>query len=118
MPKRSRRSILRSGIAAYRELPEVHTNRDRVAERSADCAVGGAGLLQYTHPERAGDLPEERGVHRQDTIGSKSFAYLDGESNRPQSFISICQNGSRRVDVVELREFARLYGKPLNFFVS
>ncbi len=64
------------------------------------------------------DLPEERGVHRQDTIGSKSFAYLDGESNRPQSFVSFSQNGRRGVDVGELREFARLYGKPLDFFVS
>lgn len=37
---------------------------------------------------------------------------------RPQSFISKCESGERRVDVIELREFARLYGKPLNFFVS
>jgi len=37
---------------------------------------------------------------------------------RPQSFISKCESGERRVDVVELREFARLYGKPLGFFVS
>ena len=27
-------------------------------------------------------------------------------------------SGERRLDVVELQEFARLYGKPLNFFVS
>ena len=35
---------------------------------------------------------------------------------RPQSFISKCESGERRVDVVELRAFARLYGVPLTFF--
>ena len=37
---------------------------------------------------------------------------------RPQSFVSKCESGERRVDVVELQEFARLYGKPLSFFVG
>ena len=37
---------------------------------------------------------------------------------RPQSFASKCESGERRVDVVELAEFARLYRKPLSFFVS
>jgi len=38
--------------------------------------------------------------------------------SRPQSFISKCESGERRVDVVELAEFARLYGKPLSFFMG
>jgi transcriptional regulator with XRE-family HTH domain len=37
---------------------------------------------------------------------------------RPQSFVSKCESGERRIDVVELLKFARLYGKPLNFFVG
>jgi hypothetical protein len=37
---------------------------------------------------------------------------------RPQSFVSKCESGERRVDVVELAEFARLYGKRLDFFLS
>jgi ribosome-binding protein aMBF1 (putative translation factor) len=37
---------------------------------------------------------------------------------RPQSFVSKCESGERRVDVVELQEFARLYSKPLSFFIS
>jgi len=37
---------------------------------------------------------------------------------RQQSFVSKCESGERRVDVVELAEFARLYRKPLSFFVS
>jgi hypothetical protein len=36
---------------------------------------------------------------------------------RPQSFVSKIESGERRVDVVELNELARLYGKPLDFFV-
>jgi transcriptional regulator with XRE-family HTH domain len=37
---------------------------------------------------------------------------------RPQSFVSKCESGERRVDAVELHEFSHLYGKPLSFFVS
>ena len=35
----------------------------------------------------------------------------------PQSWVSKCEAGERRVDVVELERFARLYGKPLAFFL-
>ncbi len=34
----------------------------------------------------------------------------------PQSFISKCESGERRVDIVELKVIARLYGKDLCFF--
>jgi len=37
---------------------------------------------------------------------------------RPQSFVSKCESGERRVDVVELAEFAQLYRKQLNYFVG
>jgi transcriptional regulator with XRE-family HTH domain len=35
----------------------------------------------------------------------------------PQSFISKCESGERRVDAVELAAFARVYRKPLTFFL-
>ena len=36
---------------------------------------------------------------------------------RYQSFVSKCETGERRVDVIELSDFAELYGKPLKYFV-
>jgi len=34
----------------------------------------------------------------------------------PQSYVSKCESGERRVDGVELAEFARLYKKDLAYF--
>jgi len=51
---------------------------------------------------------EEVGL-RQEDVAQK----LD----KPQSYISKIERGERRVDVVELKAFARLYKKPLDYFV-
>jgi len=37
---------------------------------------------------------------------------------KPQSFVSKCESGERRVDVIELVRFASIYGKSLEFFLS
>ena len=36
---------------------------------------------------------------------------------KPQSYISKIERGERRIDVVELKAFARLYKKSLDYFV-
>lgn len=35
----------------------------------------------------------------------------------PQSFVSKCESGERRVDVIELDAFARVYRKSITYFV-
>ena len=38
--------------------------------------------------------------------------------NKSQTFVSRSENGERRVDIVELRQFAQIYGKPISFFLD
>jgi hypothetical protein len=35
-----------------------------------------------------------------------------------QTYISKCELGERRVDVIELQQFARIYDVPLSWFVD
>ena len=37
---------------------------------------------------------------------------------KAHTFISKCELGERRVDFVELQQFARIYGKDLQFFIT
>ena len=37
---------------------------------------------------------------------------------KPQSFISKIESGERRVDVVELKQLAKIYKKDINFFIK
>lgn len=37
--------------------------------------------------------------------------------NRPQSHISNVETGQQRVDIVELKRFAKIYGKSVDYFL-
>ena len=37
---------------------------------------------------------------------------------KTQSYLSKIESGQRRFDVLQLKEFAKLYKKPLNYFVK
>jgi transcriptional regulator with XRE-family HTH domain len=37
---------------------------------------------------------------------------------KPQAYVSKIERGERRVDAVELDEFAKLYKKPLDYFLQ
>jgi transcriptional regulator with XRE-family HTH domain len=54
---------------------------------------------------------------------ARSEAKLDQKSvaellDRTQSYISKIEAGQRRVDLVQLKTFAKIYKKPLNYFLS
>lgn len=38
--------------------------------------------------------------------------------DKTQSYISKIEAGQRRVDVIQLKEFSRIYKKPLDFFIK
>jgi transcriptional regulator with XRE-family HTH domain len=37
---------------------------------------------------------------------------------KPHSFISKCELGERRLDVIELQRIAKIYGKTINYFLG
>ena len=37
---------------------------------------------------------------------------------KPQSYISKSESGERRLDVTELKKFAKLYKKSINYFIK
>jgi len=37
---------------------------------------------------------------------------------RTQSYVSKIESGQRRIDIVQLKQFARLYKKPINYFLK
>jgi transcriptional regulator with XRE-family HTH domain len=36
---------------------------------------------------------------------------------KPQSYVTKCELGERRIDPIDLQRFARLYRKPLSYFL-
>jgi transcriptional regulator with XRE-family HTH domain len=37
--------------------------------------------------------------------------------SKTQSYISKIESGQRRIDLIQLREFAKVYKKPLHYFI-
>jgi transcriptional regulator with XRE-family HTH domain len=50
---------------------------------------------------------EEAGLNQRDVSARMGHSH---------SFLSKCETGDRRIDVMELLQFAEIYGKPLQFF--
>jgi transcriptional regulator with XRE-family HTH domain len=72
--------------------------------------------MRSTHsPRYKGLLRRLREARRQAGLTQVEAARAIG---RPQSFVSKCESGERRIDVVELLELSRVYGKTLGFFAA
>jgi transcriptional regulator with XRE-family HTH domain len=56
-----------------------------------------------------------RGARRRQGLTQEDLAQRVKET---QSFVSKCERGERRIDVVELREFCAALGLPLKDFVA
>ena len=56
-----------------------------------------------------------RAARREAGLTQKEVARRLGRS---QAFVSKSESGDRRVDVIELQQFARLYGKPVDYFLG
>jgi transcriptional regulator with XRE-family HTH domain len=60
-------------------------------------------------------LERLRSARRESALSQAEVAAAFG---KPQSFVSKCESGERRIDVLELDRFAQLYGRPLGYFVD
>lgn len=60
-------------------------------------------------------LSQLRNARIASSLTQKEVAKLLG---KPQSYISKCESGERRLDVTELNKFSKIYKKPLTFFVK
>lgn len=56
-----------------------------------------------------------RRVRRETSLTQDELARQLGQT---QSFVSKCERGERRIDIVELRAFCRVLGMPLGEFVQ
>lgn len=55
-----------------------------------------------------------RAARRQAGLTQEQVA---AELGKPQSFVSKCEAGERRIDVIELKTFADLYKKKITTFI-
>ena len=72
----------------------------------------GKSLYSKDQTNLANKLKEAREKAKLD---QKAIAKLLGKT---QSYISKVESGQRRVDVIELQEFSRIYKQKLSFFVQ
>lgn len=38
--------------------------------------------------------------------------------NQPQSYVSKCESGEKRIDIIELARFAKIYKKSIDYFLD
>lgn len=74
------------------------------------------GSKHALHTDRyAAFLDRLRAARRDRDMTQEEVADVLG---KPQTYVSKCELGERRVDFVELEDFAVAYGLPLDYFVT
>jgi len=74
------------------------------------------GSKHALHTDRyAAFLDRLRAARRHRDMTQEAVADVLG---KPQTYVSKCELGERRVDFVELEDFAAAYGLPLDYFVT
>jgi transcriptional regulator with XRE-family HTH domain len=68
------------------------------------------------HPERYRRLLLRLRKARKEAGMSQEV--VAAELGVPQKYVSRIETGERRIDPIELQEFAELYGKPIQFFLE
>ncbi len=76
----------------------------------------GLILVRHVYSSRYQQFLEKLRQARLDA-GLSQVVEVAEKLNKPQSFISKCEVGERRVDFVELIDFAEIYQKPIDFFL-
>jgi len=80
-------------------------------------------------------LPMEHGKRRRSAVHTPEYRYLLGRLRearvsagltqvqvaralgRHQSYVTKCELGERRIDPIDLQQFAQLYQRPLSYFL-
>ena len=85
------------------KTPQAETRRSRKA-RTAPHQQAYDNLLVRLVKAR-----EESGMSQREVCAKMSM---------PHSFLSKCETGDRRIDIMEFLQLAKLYNKPLSFFTQ
>lgn len=80
-----------------------------VIHRPACAPVAGKSAEYLSFVRRLREARERAGLSQE---------HAARRLGRGQSFVSKCESGERRVDVVELKAFARIYGVKVSDFVD
>ncbi len=71
----------------------------------------GEGVYEYEYQQMLKRLKHAR------VAAGFTQADVAKHLKKPQSYMSKCESGERRLDPIEIKHFARLYKKSLEYFI-
>lgn len=72
--------------------------------------------MSKTYSQKSADLLEKLRTARLDA----GFTQVDASKKlkKPQSYISKIERGERKIEAIELGDFAQIYNKDINYFIK